>query len=255
MLQVIRILSGEETLPDVASEESLALLAAIQDLVDDLPISHWSESAIHDAVAQWIEDHGCVPKVRDFALRGLPSHTTIKNRFGIDVKDFLQRYYKQNKCHSRGYGHRDPEEWLAFFREEYLRIQPMTALEYNVKRREATPTWATLAYINGVRTWRELLHAAKLNPPQIEYCVSMPQNDAIETNRSELSDQSAKLAREAIESQNELFAQVDALIAEHEKKPENFVLSGRIGQSRAANDTSRERIARLPADMKKPKLI
>jgi len=72
------------------NEEAITVLRTLS---DELPLVHWSDAAIHDAVEQFILDHDRIPTASDFKKRGLPPHTVIKNRYGATLQSWLQENY------------------------------------------------------------------------------------------------------------------------------------------------------------------
>lgn len=137
------------------NEEAVTVLRTLS---EELPLVHWSDAAIRDAVDQFIQDHDRVPTVSDFKKRGLPPHTVIKNRYGATLQCWLQENYpvimpsqeKQRRALTKE------------FKKEYLRIRPKSADEYNDHRTPGSPCWYTVAVHNQTKRWRELLKKLKL---------------------------------------------------------------------------------------------
>ena len=128
-------------------------------LSGELPFFSWSEEAIFDAVDQFIFDYGRVPTTTDFKKRGLPPHTVIKRRFGVTLQEWLEQYYPTQKTPLDEIHAKATEDFIR----EYLRIQPVSAEDYNARRTHPSRGWYSIAKYNHTRRWRILLE--KLNLP------------------------------------------------------------------------------------------
>ena len=128
-------------------------------LSGELPFFSWSEDAIYDAVEQFILDHGQVPTTTDFKKRGLPPHTVIKRRFGLTLQEWLEQNYPTEKTPLDELHAQATEDFIR----EYLRIQPVSAEDYNTRRTHPSRGWYAIAKYNHTRRWRILLE--KLNLP------------------------------------------------------------------------------------------
>ena len=138
------------------NEEAVQVLHTI---IDELPLNRWTEDAIRDSVEQFILDHGRVPNTRDFKRRGLPPHTVIKNRFGVNLKEWLEQNYPTKKTPLGEFQTKATEDFI----KGYLRIRPISAEDYNARRSHPSRGWYTIAVYNHTRRWRILLE--KLNLP------------------------------------------------------------------------------------------
>ena len=137
------------------NEEAVAILRSIS---DELPMDHWTDAAIRDSVEQFILDHNRVPTATDFKKRGLPPHTVIKNRYGVALQAWLHENYpavKSSEDEKR-------KQLTKVFIEEYRRIKPKSAEDYNAKRAQDAPCWYTIAVHNQTKRWRELLDKLEL---------------------------------------------------------------------------------------------
>lgn len=125
-------------------------------MYNDMPMCHWSKEACEDAIEQFYIERGRYPNTSDLdRYTYLPSHPTVKNRFGIDAREFLSRYTGKALCLKR-------EAVLKQFKEEFERIQPLSNIMYNKERGEGVISWQFVAHICGLRTWTELLNLAGL---------------------------------------------------------------------------------------------
>jgi hypothetical protein len=68
----------------------------LKGIIDDLPLTHWTEAAIEDAVEQYRHDHGCLPRPCEFKKRGLPQRTAIRNTYHMTVGQWLNQRYPSN---------------------------------------------------------------------------------------------------------------------------------------------------------------
>ena len=126
------------------NEEALQVLHT---MIDELPLNRWTEAAIRDSVEQFILDHGRVPTTTDFKKRGLPPHTVIKRRFGVTLQEWLDRNYPTEKTSLDELHAQTTQDFIR----EYLRIQPVSAEDYNARRTHPSRGWYSIAKYNHTR--------------------------------------------------------------------------------------------------------
>ena len=126
----------------------------INEILNEMPFTHWSEKTIFDAIEQFILDNGRIPISKDFKKRNnMPPHPVIKLRFKMKVSEFLNKYYPCDKIYHSPYSYKTKEEWKDFFISEYMKNKPNSEDTYNKTRKEKTPTWDTIAKMFGKNTW------------------------------------------------------------------------------------------------------
>ncbi len=179
---LFRAVSLIEQMPQ--NEEKKIILATLKELADDLPITGWDEKTVFDTVEQFFLDHGRYPNAKEFESKGLPSHPTIANRFGMTVVDFLDTFYPQRYdfVHKsiRKYRTHSKEHWLDIFKEQMDKHKIRTSSEYNRKRTEG-PGWAYIAHLYNFTNWNQLITYAKIQlPPKpresVQFTVSRRTN-------------------------------------------------------------------------------
>ena len=138
------------------NEEAVQVLHT---MIDELPLNRWTEAAIRDSVEQFILDNGRPPMRTDFKKRCLPPHSVIKRRFGLTLQEWLDQNYPTVKT---SLDELHVQATQVFIRE-YLRIQPVSAEDYNARRSHPSRGWYAIAKYNHTRRWRILLE--KLNLP------------------------------------------------------------------------------------------
>lgn len=128
----------------------------------ELPFTHWTAEAIFDACDTWVDEHGEL-HISAFMSPKMPSHPTIKNRFKMTVREFRDKYYPISDTTTKSrYYKRSVDEWNHLFLEEFHRIRCTGQDDYNHKRARNLPTWNTMAKMNKVKTWFELLRELNL---------------------------------------------------------------------------------------------
>lgn len=140
------------------------IITGLRLCLEELPFARWSKAAIFDACDQFLTEHGHL-RLRDFDCAGLPTHPTIKNRFGMTAKEFRDQYYPlpdAAECKPK-YSPEDRDQWNAQFIEEFRRIRCTGEAHYNMCRKKDAPVWQTLCSLNEVDTWRQLLQKLKLD--------------------------------------------------------------------------------------------
>jgi len=133
-------------------------------MTNEFPVTGWTKEWIFDMLDQFVIDNRRNPTTTDLKKSNkLPAHPVIKYHFDMGAKDFLQKYYpKEYKCNSQFYGFRTKEEWLKLFINEYNRICPTSAEEYNHLREKNTPSWGSIAGYYHITKWSEFLKFAGL---------------------------------------------------------------------------------------------
>ena len=67
-----RAIEALSTNPEYAED-----IRILQEIKDELPLIHWSDSSIRDTVEQFILDNNRVPTVTDFKKKGLPTQMLL----------------------------------------------------------------------------------------------------------------------------------------------------------------------------------
>ena len=138
------------------NEEAVQVLHT---MIDELPLNRWTEAAIRDSVEQFILDNGRPPMRTDFKKKCLPPHSVIKRRFGLTLQEWLDRNYPTEKTPLDELHAQATQDFIR----EYRRIQPVSAEDYNARRKHPSRGWYAIAKYNHTRRWRILLE--KLNLP------------------------------------------------------------------------------------------
>lgn len=139
--------------PEYAKEVQL-----LQDISDELPLIHWSDKSIRDAVEQFILDCGRPPTATDFKKAGMPPHPVIQNKYKVSVKQWLEENYPT----PRPTYEELKEHYTQAFLEDYDRIKPRSQYEFNQNKRPETRGWQTVATYHNVKSWRQLLKVLDL---------------------------------------------------------------------------------------------
>ena len=125
----------------------------LQEISDELPLIHWSDSSIRDTVEQFILDNGRVPTASDFKKKGMPPHPVIKQKYKITLGEWLEKHYPVRKPTYEEL----KEKYTQMFIEDYYRIKPKSQEEFNRGKRPETRGWQTVANYHHTKSWRNLL--------------------------------------------------------------------------------------------------
>jgi hypothetical protein len=153
VLQAIEILSKDK--------DNYELCEVLHSIFEDLPMSHWSDKAIFDAFDQYILDNCRLPSRNEIINNPkLPTHSTVKNRFGITLQEFYKKYYSQyiKKCPSRVYHYQSTEYWIENFKEQYIKNDYPTQKNYDLLREKDTPSSRHIIKLSSSKNWNELLY-------------------------------------------------------------------------------------------------
>ena len=136
------------------------IIEKLQDLADELPITHWTDKSIRDRVEQFAEENGRNPTASDFRKKGMPPHPVIKQKYKITLSEWLNENYP---THRPTYEELK-EKYTKEFVEEYERIKPKTQDQFNKERTCGTKGWQTVASYYSVKSWKQLLNVLSLPP-------------------------------------------------------------------------------------------
>ena len=147
----------------IGKQRKADILSGLALCQQELPFTHWSPAAVFDACDTWVREHGALP-LRAFTSPAMPSHTVLKHRFGMTAREFRDRYYPMDGTPSGGpYSQHGADEWDRRFVEEFHRLRCTGQADYNKRRGPGLPTWNTVAAMNGVKCWTELLRLLGLS--------------------------------------------------------------------------------------------
>lgn len=151
--QAISILEKDESNHEICEK--------LQEILEELPLTHWSDKTIFDAFDQYILEHNCLPSRTEIKLNSkIPTHPTIKNRFGLTLEEFYQKYYCDyiNKNPSRIYHYQSVDYWLDNFKKQYIKNNYPPQKQYDALREDNTPSSRHIIKIAGYKNWNELLY-------------------------------------------------------------------------------------------------
>ena len=110
----------------------------LNEMIEDMPMTHWSAAACYDAIEDFYITHGRFPHMEDFKYNSkLPALPTIRNRFKMPALQWLSslEHYTPARTNSA----------LAAFIDEYNRIHPVSGPDYNIKKCKDISRWEAVA--------------------------------------------------------------------------------------------------------------
>lgn len=134
-------------------EGNEAIIEKLQDILEEIPLIHWSDKSIHDRVQQFIEEEGRNPTASDFRKKGMPPHPVFKQKYGINLSEWLEKFYPTYRPSNEELEKIYTEEFI----KEYERIKPRSADDYEAKRSRNVKCWQTVRARCGLTSWRSLL--------------------------------------------------------------------------------------------------
>ena len=158
LLEAIEIVKAA----DLPQEQKNGIVKKLTLCVTELPFAKWSENAICDACDQFLLDHGRVPSISEFDRGGLPSHTVVRRRLGVSVREFRERYFREELEKQKETP--DREIILRDFADEYKRLGVTTQKEYDQHRSAGQLSAQTILKYTGITSWLDLLKMAGIEP-------------------------------------------------------------------------------------------
>lgn len=148
LLRAIDVLSSSS-----ADQEAVQKL---KEMVIELPLTHWTDMAVRDAVAQYVEDHGQMPRPDDFRTRSLPPITAIHRLYSLTVGEWLEKNYTIPKVDRSEEIAKQHKQQTELFIREYHRIKPHSREDYDRKRSSGLMSSQTIMIYNNAPTWTQL---------------------------------------------------------------------------------------------------
>lgn len=162
-LQAIDIaISAIKQLPE--TEENKQAITRLSNMKQDRYIK-WTKELVFRYLDNWAKEHDHNPTVNNLSEPNMPKAATFHRLFDMKPSTFLNTYYPNNKPKEKRskYSAKTKQEWIDNFIQQFNKIQPKSAREYDTKRDKSTPTWITLARYSNVSTWKELLEITNLD--------------------------------------------------------------------------------------------
>lgn len=143
---------------DISEETKSAVIHHLDICMGRLPQIRWDETSIKEYCDKVYNETGRLT-CKDFNHAGQPYRKVFNRVFGMTFSKYRDIHYPPQNGMSQysPYSGKSRKEWTQIFVEEYKRIQPKSMEEYDRQRLQKTPSWITIARINGVNKWSELL--------------------------------------------------------------------------------------------------
>ena len=115
----------------------------------------WTETAIEEAVENFIRINGRVPTTEDLKHdRNLPTHPSIELRYGVTAAEWLDQRYPYRKATPEDKKNLYTEEFIT----EYYRIKPCGPKDFQQRRnKETSHSWAQVAAYHNLQSWKKLI--------------------------------------------------------------------------------------------------
>lgn len=183
VLRAIELLSSDQ--------ENEEICAKLKEISEELPLAHWTEKSILDAVNQFINDNGKLPNAKDFLnVPYLPNRITLKNKLGLTMEEFYNKYYS-DFCYNGSnsiYNYKEVDSMIELFKTQYIKHnRPYTRKEFDSLRDDNVPSVVTFCKILNVSTWKELLDYCgfKRKPKQRKPSINSHVTVAFDNNTKE----------------------------------------------------------------------
>ena len=129
-------------------------IRVLEELSSELPIIHWSDTALRDTVDQFIADTGRMPAATDFKKPGMPPYRVFMCNYGLTPTEWLQANYPEHYPSQQEM----IDRYTNAFIEDYLRLKPKSADDFNERRSDKSRGWRCVARYHHLGTWTSLIH-------------------------------------------------------------------------------------------------
>lgn len=185
-IQALEIaISAIQQLPD--TEENRQAIIRLSNMKSQDRYIHWTKELVFEYLDKWKIEHDRNPTVTTLTEPNMPKYTTIQKLFNMKASAFLNIYYpsEERKPMTTKYTVKTEQEWIDDFKEQFDKIQPKSANDYNNKRDKSTPTWLTIARYLGVTKWTELIKITKVNTKCLQIKEPyLPRNFTVDSTNS-----------------------------------------------------------------------
>lgn len=138
--------------------ESTEAIRVLEELSGELPIIHWSDTALRDTVDQFIADTGKIPTATDFKRPGMPPYRVFMCNYGLTPTEWLQANYPEYYPSQQEM----TDRYTKAFIEDYLRLKPKSADDFNERRSDKSRGWRSVARYHHLGTWISLIRHLNL---------------------------------------------------------------------------------------------
>ena len=133
-------------------------IRVLEELSGELPIIHWSDTALRDTVDQFIADTGKIPTATDFKRPGMPPYRVFMCNYGLTPTEWLQANYPEHYPSQQEM----MDRYTKAFIEDYLRLKPKSADDFNERRSDKSRGWRSVARYHHLGTWTSLIRHLNL---------------------------------------------------------------------------------------------
>lgn len=133
--------------------ENTEAIRVLEELSGELPIIHWSDTALRDTVDQFIADTGRMPTATDFKKPGMPPYRVFMCNYGLTPTEWLQANYPEHYPSQQEM----IDRYTNAFIEDYLRLKPKSADDFNQRRSDKSRGWRCVARYHHLGTWTNLI--------------------------------------------------------------------------------------------------
>lgn len=145
----------------ISATRKSEIIEKLTHILEEVGTPKWTKESVLDAYEQYTTDNQTDIYYHDFfESNGLPSRWVIDKLFGMKVTEFRDKYFpirfEKKKPLSR-YRNISVEYWNDIFIKELQEKDIKTQAGYANLRDKSHPSFLTLASMNGVRTWSQLL--------------------------------------------------------------------------------------------------
>jgi len=149
---------------DILSEKPSAqeTVTKLNEILENLPITRWTDSVIRDTVNQYTLDHGKLPNTKRFHDPGMPPPIAITRVYHMTVREFLEHFYPEILLNLSDKIERQKQQQITLFISEYQRIKPASREDYDRQRSPGTRCGQTIMVYNNLTSWSSLLQLLNL---------------------------------------------------------------------------------------------
>ncbi|MBD5631882.1 MAG: hypothetical protein HDP34_01445 [Clostridia bacterium] len=106
----------------------------IKEIISEYPKGDWTQENVNDGIEQFYNEHGHLPREKDYANGALPYIDIFRYKFNTTKTQWLKKYFNDIYCAEKLTERIKKSSSLEDFKNEFERIKPVTQDDFDNRR-------------------------------------------------------------------------------------------------------------------------